>query len=521
MVKLAFPVYKDNRRIGETPEGKISLLAKRQGYFRPDSFIFFQYEILNLIQSLTFRLDRYKPNILYGPKWVGGLGKRPPFGLFDNVHLENDAKRKLVLYYRYAITATTDHNPRDQVYLLSPEDEKTVRTLSSRFILRNSADDFGNLLMYDIGLKMEPLWTSEDDRFWGIPLGERLKDIKGLATDASLKSRYLTVLNLAGKDTTKLEISEQDPYIDEELNRVLDQQDPGGLQDTYARYCKVGSREYKEVDWQIYFEGDFPLYNAMKVNPNDYRHNSVKLIFNELKNINGRVISKAEKRELKNDLKNRYHLEDRDLQTLDTAAILGGAANSKLRMNEEQYEYASFSAGDSDGRSQIELIWLYCQLENYLDANGGKSCLEDKACRKFLLGQINRNLIWVSRDRQRYYSLKRLSEQLWLELDLPKKYKAYTYIDVLWYVPVGTQEEWGFLLEYAEYKGGFRKTLPKQLDVWEPPPQTVVVQDFENMESTAQQLVATGATSSSSVKLANEVYPLGFDKRSIPGLLTS
>lgn len=519
-VKLSLPTWRDNRRIGEVPEGKISLLSKRGGWMDPKSLQYFQYELLNVIQWYTFRMEDRDPVFLYGPTWRGGLNKRPPFGDFSKVKLSDQQRRRLVLDFSYIITKVVASG---KYRLLSEEQLNIVEDATNPFILRNSNDEYSDLVTMDFDIPSEPIWTSKDEQFWNIGLGERLKQIKGITTDRSIKSKMVTVLNLSNREVPTKPL---DPVSQVAYQELIGTMSPNDLQNLYNIYVKkVGNRDYGYTNWSLHLEDQFPLYNCMKVNPSDRTNNSIRQVYSTIKQS---IRSRTDWVETRKGLEEEFGLSIGDLESIREAIVLHKSNAKELLVNQEQYELLEFKEIDCDSRAHLELRSMYSKIKEWFHKLDWLRTLNqfrennDKDRISQLLGP-KRVLVWASRDVARLAALRRESKKIWDSLNIPPSMFRYTFINVLHYIPNGLQTEWGFMLENLEYKSGFIKYIDpgKYLDPYDPNDLCRIVVDTANTESTAQELLSRGLTDSREVGYANRTIPMGYSMTNVVGVLTS
>jgi len=531
-VKLAFPVFKDNYRIGETPEGKISLLSKRRSYFREGSFARFQYDILDLIQTITFRLGDYDLRFLFGAKWKGGLSK-PITALSKSlVPLTAEVKRDIQLDYMFIINRVFGHKlPKG--LRLEPKvlDAYSLRT--NRFFLRRDNDDevHGEYKLIDFDLDMPEIWNSRDEREWGLSLGPTLLSIPGIVTDKSIKSKIVTLHNLSGTPLN-VEVRSDQRTIDMDglVELTRERINVDDFEEVYKWYNRIRVEQYPYVNWSLHLEKDFPLYNAMKVNPQDYTYNDLEAIIRDHLN--------------RGDLKSLIDRLDKDEElgltrkqklALRLAFHMHGKKNKAGAVDAQAYLDAIESTTDFDAQVTFKLALLYGKIstiyqelmathegEPDYDTLKGKREFE-----KLFRDKIpHRFIIWFSADQERFKSLERMNQSYLDDLGFndPELRRLFE-VRIARYVPVGQMTPYGFVIEKYVRQDGYIPLVPKTLtddDLYGEFFDDTVGFDFDNIESIAQSVRAGTQREVNGVPLQGPRKELGYHiVEDVPGLLNS
>jgi hypothetical protein len=522
-VKLAFPVFKNNYRIGETPEGKISLLSKRRSYFRDGSFAKFQYELLDLIQVVTFRLSDYDIRFLFGAKWKGGLSKPITPLTKGLLVISDDEKKDLILDYSFIISKVFKEKVPKRLRM--PQDVlKAYAKRTNRFYLRQDNDDenVGEYKMIDFKINLPELWSSQDELEWGLSLGPTLLTITGISTDKSIKSKIVTLHNLSGTDLNiERRITQQsidDDCIIDQFKRSINVED---FEEFYNWYQRIRTEQYPYVNWSLHLEKDFPLYNAMKVNPHDYQDTDLE---EGIRNIICR----------KDDIKTHPEILDslgdqgltrKQLLALRLALQLHGKANKPGEIDDRAYEEAIEATTDFDQQVVFKLARMYNKIAEIIRVTASTGISIDEL-RKHLRKEIPHNFIlWFSADRERFKILEEMNLKYLSDLDIDNNLRWLFKIYIARYVPVGSMTPYGYMIEKYIRQDGHIPLVPEELtddDLYGDYFDDTVGFDFDNIESIAQSVREGTQREVNNVVLQGPRTELGYHiVEDIPGLLTS
>jgi hypothetical protein len=522
-VKLAFPVFKNNYRIGETPEGKISLLSKRRSYFRDGSFARFQYELLDLIQVVTFRLSDYDIRFLFGAKWKGGLSKPITPLTKGLLVISDDEKKDLILDYSFIISKVFKEKVPKRLRM--PQDVlKAYAKRTNRFYLRQDNDDenVGEYKMIDFKINLPELWSSQDELEWGLSLGPTLLTITGISTDKSIKSKIVTLHSLSGTDLNiERRITQQsidDDCIIDQFKRSINVED---FEEFYNWYQRIRTEQYPYVNWSLHLEKDFPLYNAMKVNPRDYQDTNLE---EGIRNIICR----------KDDIKTHPEILDslgdqgltrKQLLALRLALQLHGKANKPGEIDDRAYEEAIEATTDFDQQVVFKLARMYNKIAEIIRVTASTGISIDEL-RKHLRKEIPHNFIlWFSADRERFKILEEMNLKYLNDLDVDNNLRWLFKIYIARYVPVGSMTPYGYMIEKYIRQDGHIPLVPEELtddDLYGDYFDDTVGFDFDNIESIAQSVREGTQREVNNVVLQGPRTELGYHiVEDIPGLLTS
>jgi hypothetical protein len=336
------------------------------------------------------------------------------------------------------------------------------------------------------------------------------------------------VATISNLGNTKIPTKNIDQNTQSKYQSILTDINPHDLQEVYDVYVKrVNNRDYGHINWSLYLEDQFPLYNCMKVNPSDRRNNSLRSVYQAIQQS---ITNRDDWAQTKKEIEENYGMQVSDIESIKEAIILHQKTDRKTRVvNKQQYELLEFKEIDYDSRAHLELRYLYSLIREWFHSTGvlhmKDSNDEGKTLQEILYGKRGpkRVLIWASRDRSRLRQLRKESYQIWKSLNIPSDFFKYTYINVLHYLPVGEQTEWGFMLESLDYKSGFRKFINpgNSIDPYDFSDLYQVVLDLSSTESTAQELLSRGLADSREVGYANRTIPMGYSVTNLVGVLTS
>lgn len=521
-VKLAYPVYKNNYRIGETPEGKISLLSKRRGYFREGSFARFQYDILDLIQTLTFRLNEYDLQFLFGAKWKGCLSKPITALTKQLLPLTSEDKKQLSLDYLFIINKVY-RNKTPKKFQLPSKVLDTIEERTNRFYLPNDIDDerTGEYKMIDFDINLPKVWDSKDEREWGLSLGPTLLSIRGISTDKSIKSKIVTLHNLT-ETPLRVETYVSQETIDNDLlvesyKQTIDVDD---FEEIYSLYSRIRIEQYPFVQWSLHLESDFPLYNAMKVNPDDYQND---IIADEIRKYRQDFKDSYEGRST--DSLAKVGLTYKQQLAVRLATYLHGRKNKAGSAEDQAYLDAIESTTDFDQQAVLKLARIYGKISNFLRTIAS-SGLEPEEIRKGLREAVpHRFLIWFSNDKERFNLLEEMNLNYLNDLGVDDSLRWLFKVDLARYMPVGIMTDFGYMIEKYIRIEGYIPLVPSELtddDLYEQFFEDTVGFDFDNIESLAQSVREGTQREVNGVQVQGSRTELGyFIVDEIPGLLVS